>query len=482
MKTTIKIAFLIILMSFYQIVSSQNEVDALRYSQLLHGGTARYMAMGGAFSALGADFSALCTNPAAIGVYKTFEFVITPGLSLTKINSIYNSKYAEDTEYKINFNNFGVVFTGNLATVQEKPEWKNTQFGFGINRLRDFNARYMMQGTNSINSILNVYSAHAQGFHYTNLDPFDTQLAFNTYLLDTLNGPKDYIQAHYGGAFQRKTKTISGGVNEMVLTLGGNYNDKLYLGATLGIPSIKYEETARYAEIDNEDTIPNFKSLTIEDDLKTTGTGFNMKFGLIYRINDWVRLSTAFHSPTFYSMTDIWSVKMFSDLENDRNYDDKSPQGRYEYRLETPMKAIAGLAIVIGGKGVISGDYEFIDYSTARLREKSGSGVFINQNDTIREKYTASHNFRVGTEWVFAPFAIRAGYALYTSPFKNNINDGAFQIISGGFGIREQNCSIDLTYAYTLQNEDYYFYTDVPTPVENELERHQIIFTFGIKF
>ncbi len=35
---------------------AQSDEDALRYSQLTFGGTARYVGLGGAFGALGADF------------------------------------------------------------------------------------------------------------------------------------------------------------------------------------------------------------------------------------------------------------------------------------------------------------------------------------------------------------------------------------------------------------------------------------------
>lgn len=57
-----KIMIIGILLAGSLLAKAQNEVDALLFSQSVYQGTARSMAMGGAFGALGADFSALSTN------------------------------------------------------------------------------------------------------------------------------------------------------------------------------------------------------------------------------------------------------------------------------------------------------------------------------------------------------------------------------------------------------------------------------------
>ena len=60
---------------FMVAAKAQNDGDALRYSLIGFGGTARYISMGGAFGAIGADFSTLSTNPAGIGAYMKNESV-----------------------------------------------------------------------------------------------------------------------------------------------------------------------------------------------------------------------------------------------------------------------------------------------------------------------------------------------------------------------------------------------------------------------
>ncbi|MFZ4413828.1 MAG: hypothetical protein ACOYOV_12160, partial [Bacteroidales bacterium] len=253
---------------------AQNEIDALRYSQVFYGGTARSTAMGGAFGALGADFSSLSQNPAGIGLYKISEFTITPSFYIGRTASKFTDyPQRDDYKYNINLGNIGFVYTffkrGNYV---QDAGFKSAQFGFGINRLNNFNNRMIMEGFNATSSMMNQYVIKASGKYADNLDNFDTRLAYDAWLIN----PKTSDSSHYtsvvnGGVTQRKIVSTSGSMNEVVMSLGGNYNDKLYLGATVGFPFIRYSEQSTYKEIDSKDSINNFNSFTVSDDLKTTG-------------------------------------------------------------------------------------------------------------------------------------------------------------------------------------------------------------------
>ncbi|NVN94828.1 MAG: outer membrane protein transport protein [Bacteroidetes bacterium] len=466
-------------------IFAQNEIDALRYSQIYYGGTARSTAMGGAFGALGADFSSLSQNPAGIGLYKISEFTFSPSFYIGKTESKFmDSPVRDDYKYNINLGNIGFVYTffkrGNYV---EEPGFKSAQFGFGINRLNNFNNRMVMEGFNSSSSMLNQYVNYANGYNSNNLNSFDTRLAYDTYLIN----PKSSDSLHYtsvvnGDVTQRKTVSSSGSMNEVVMSLGGNYSDKLYIGATLGFPFIRYYEQSTYKEMDTVSN-NNFNSFTVSDDLKTTGAGINFKFGLIYRPIDMIRLGLAFHSPTYYySMQDEYSRRIESDLATGK-FSANSPKGSFEYELTTPLRVIGSLAFVIGEYGLLSADYEFIDYSEPRLRAENTD--FYDQNDAIQTKYTTTSNIRIGTEWRLNPLAFRAGYAIYGSPFKSGINDGKRTTLSFGLGFREKQFFIDFAYAYTKQSEDYYFYDPsvvALSPVKNDLKGSNIMMTIGFKY
>jgi len=469
---------------------AQNETDALRYSFLMNSGTARFASMGGAFSSLGADFSSLSTNPAGIGVYKSSELMFTPSMTFSNSSSNYNGTTSEDSKASFSIPNFGMVFTGDISHGADKVEWKNVQFGFGINRVADFNNSYLMRGDNTENSILDVYRYLADGYGHDELNSFDTEMAWNTYLLNPGATDDTYVKAFDGGVLQQKSVTSSGGISEMVLSFGGNYNDKLYLGATIGFPFLHYNEDVYYKEFDNGDSIPGFKSLAVNDELNANGSGFNFKMGMIYRITDWVRISGAIHTPSFYAMHETYSRVIRSDLDT-ASYESRSPQGVYDYRLTTPMKMIAGIAFVIGKMGVISAEYEMVDYSQSKLRPTSMDYDFFDANEAIGLDYTVANNFKVGGELRLDPFAIRAGFSHYGSPYSGSFaEDYSTNNITAGFGIREKNFYIDFAYVYTMKNESFDLYnasiiSDMGmtlNAVQTDLNRGCVLITLGTKF
>ena len=77
MKKFSLIAIIMLAVSFT--AGAQGMEDALRYSQQYYVGSARTMAMGNAFTALGGDLGAIGINPASTAIYNCCEFAITGG-------------------------------------------------------------------------------------------------------------------------------------------------------------------------------------------------------------------------------------------------------------------------------------------------------------------------------------------------------------------------------------------------------------------
>lgn len=460
---------------------AQNEVDALRYSNLQLMGTARYMGAAGAFGALGADFSTLSTNPAGLGLYKSSEFAFTPSILKTTTLSEYQGESAEDVRYSFNFPHLGYVFTQELGN----SEWKHIQFGFGLNKQASFNGKSYIMGVNPHNSMLTDFANQARNVVPANLNQFSTNLAWYTYLLkDTMTVGDDliYTTVAQGGLEQKKSTITKGGINEMVISLASNYSDKLYLGGTIGFSFIDYYETSTYSESDFMDTISDFKSFTLYDELGTSGTGINFKFGMIYRPIEWLRIGAAVHTPTYYALNDNYYREMSSSFDNGDEYSEESPDGKFNYRLETPMRIIGSAALVLNKYGFVSVDYEFVDYSSARLRSVDTDFNFFDANDAINVKYTAASNLRIGAELRLAPILIRGGYAQYGSPYASNINDGSKKYVTFGLGVRESGFFIDLAYVHCISSEDYYLYSaDLVNPAAQEKTSGHVVMTLGFK-
>ncbi|MCF8301981.1 MAG: hypothetical protein K9I94_01795 [Bacteroidales bacterium] len=460
---------------------AQNEVDALRYSRTTFGGTARYMGAAGAFGAIGADFSSLSDNPAGIGLYNSSELVITPTIFSTVTEANFKNRYREDNKYSFGLNNVGIVMQ--MGNNNKKNGWKNFQFGFGMNRRNDFNNRTLIEGFNNQNSLLTGYLERIQGVAPEDMDRFSTWLAYQTdVIFDTTGNYVYHADMPDGGVLQQKSITKDGSQNKMVFTFGANYEDHLYLGATIGVPYIRYHQQSTYTETDNRNRDGYFQSFTRNFDLETEGTGFNAKLGFIARPTQWLRLGGAIHSPTFYSnLSDTWSASMTSQFDNGDSYTQDSPQGNFDYDLETPWRAIGSMAIFIGQYGFVSADYEFVDYSNARLR--SSSDQFFKANDAIRSSYTSVSNLRLGTEWVYDAFSIRGGYAIYGSPYQGGINDEELTSYTFGFGFREKDYFVDLAYVRNEYSTDYYLYSaNLVDAAKLDHARSMFMITLGIRY
>jgi hypothetical protein len=463
---------------------AQNEIDALRYSQIRYGGTARFTAMSEAFGALGGDFSVLSTNPAGIAIFRRSEFTFTPSFFNQKTSSNFKGNQLDDYAYNVNFNNAGIVLS--YYEPETKNAWKGVMFGFGYNRTNNFWNRISMAGKNTSSSLLDVFVADAvaSGGDTNAMDPFGTQLSLNTFAIwkDTADGNfYHHLQTIYGEQ-QNKSVTTRGSMGETVFTLGGNYSDKLYMGVTLGIPHIRYDEEFTYIET-ADSSLNGFHSFELNQSLRTTGVGFNFKFGIIYRLTDWVRVGGALHFPSYFNMHDNWSSNAITTFKNpNQSFSAKSPTGLFDYSLITPIRTMMSVGFVIKKMGLIGADYEFVDYSSATLR--SAKYKYLNENRAIREKYTEANNIRIGTEWKIHPLSIRGGFAYYSSPYKRGSgNNGSRIDYSAGIGFREENFFLDFAFVYSQIKENYYFYK-VPSidPSVNTSTNISALMTLGFKF
>ncbi|MFN4234764.1 MAG: OmpP1/FadL family transporter [Bacteroidia bacterium] len=451
-------------------MQAQNADDAFRYSFTGITGTTRYTSMGGAFGALGGDASVASYNPAGIGVYRRSEITFTPSFFYQNVTSNFKNQVAEDFKYNFNIGNFGYI--GKIDHYNTTGEgWISSSFGITYNRINNFHSNVLIEGKNSQSSLLDVWYNQAAVINGkqnpSNLDPFGAGLAWETYLLDTIptdtvnNLPWEYysqISSPNMGNLQRKAMNMTGSMAETAISYAGNYSNKLFIGASIGFPTIRFRYNSIHTEeVNPQDTNSILKSFNYREDLYTRGNGFNFKVGVIYRLNDYVRLGGALHTPTFYSLSDSWSSRISANYINGATLQYDSPNGSFNYSLNTPMRAIGSLAFVIAQKGLISADYEFVDYSNMRLR--SNTYKFFDENDDIRRSYSAAGILRVGAEYRAEPFALRVGYANWANAYRPNVaNNSSRNDFSFGLGIREKEYYIDFAYLISISNSSYYIY------------------------
>ena len=487
-------------------LKAQNEIDALRYSQQNMYGSARVSSMSGAFGALGGDFSGLSYNPAGIGMYQFTEVTFSPSLTLNNTTSYdnkiinfnditYYEKYDEDISQG-SLGNIGFIF----STPKNDTEWKRINIGIGLNQLANYNKNIYINTINNTSSLADNLLSIAQGKQINELDAFFGSPAFWSDIIDLENNTVDtslnqylydngnYISHILSDGQKRQTHQLNsnGDMHEFVLSVGTSYDEKLYLGATVGIPTFEYSEIIKHREDILSDTINNLGSFEYMQNLYANGEGVNIKIGVIYRLNEKIKLGGALHSPTIFTIQEEFSTITQANFK-DTSYRESSPVNFFEYELTTPWKAIASISANINENILISCDYELIDYTNSYLnaknyRNEDGTEIFSLENNTIDNIYHKSENIRLGIEMKVDPFSLRAGYARNSSPFKDN-DELSRENFSFGAGVNYNSYYFDFAYVLSQGHDQYQMYGEqFVNPTGLVYTNHNLVITLGFRY
>jgi len=514
MKRLLVIISLIITVPF--LINAQNFTDALRFSSFNPQGTARAGAMGNAFGALGGDYTSISINPAGIGLYRSGEFVFTPAFGQTQVETDFMGSMMTDSKYNFSFNNISYVSTLETGNAGETGI-VNVNIGIGYNRLKDFNSVANVLGTNVESSFLDNLIENANGEDpnegwrefYEELAYYDEQAGEGADLIyqendfwrsDIQINPFDEDIENYK---HTQTKSISreGSLNEYSFAVGLNFNHKLYIGASLGVVDVYYKESSTFKEWDDQDIIPKFNNMQFDSYLRTTGTGYNGKIGIIYKPVNEVRLGASLHTPTFYNLHETFDTYMYSNNTFDEigvvEDDAYSPINDYDYDLESPLRATLSGAFVIAGKGLLSIDYEIVDYGSASLRRGGDGYKFMDENKDISEIYKTVGNLRIGGEFIATDnISLRAGLESYPSAYNAEAfgvsqpnADANLMVYSAGIGYKMGGFFLDVAYRYTdaeaydlLYHAPSSEYYPSPEMAGFNTVKNKVFFTLGFRF
>ncbi len=279
----------------------------------------------------------------------------------------------------------------------------------------------------------------------------------------------------------------SGSMNEYVFSMGANYDDIFYIGATLGIPYFNYTSSYVITEtVDPNDTTLFVNSFEYEEVLQVNGTGVNFKVGFLLQPISFFRIGAAIHTPSYFSSIRESYYQTFTGIYNDNKemevYETDPPLNRYS--LTTPYRVIGDMAFIFGKYGFINFNYQFTDYTTMQLHSTGSNRYsFIQENRNIRKYYQAVHKIAVGGEINLSPVAFRLGYAYNSNPYRSIVDkDGSFHMLSGGFGIRSDHFFTDFAYVYRMYNDKSVLYNDPNINItETKTMNQYFILTLGIK-
>lgn len=482
--------------------------DALLFGRTTFGGSTRIQSLGGAQVSLGGDISSAGSNPAGLGFYNRSEFSFTPGLNFQNSSSVFNADSKNET-FQNNFDigNIGIVFNNQI---NKSGGLKSASFAITLNKINDFNDEISYSGYNDFSSILFSFQDQAG-----NLAPGAMGdlafAAYDQYLLNPFedNGellfydPVNFIGLDgndnevYSYPLQEETINRSGSQYQWNFSAGANYNDKLYFGASIGFVTMRYEQIRNYTEseffIFNDNVSDDILDrVNLRDELDITGNGVNGTFGMIFRPIKYLTVGVSYVTPTFYTMTEESNFRLSSNYFQDftvgdtfveaGNYSFESDILTSNYDLRTPSKLNVGTTVFVGKHGFISGDVEFVDYGSSRLRSDDFS---VNaDNDEIASLYRSVVNYRVGGEYRLDMFRFRGGYSYMPNPYDSDLKR-ANESITFGVGLRQKKYFVDLGVVTTSSKEFYSPYTTLDNSqpeIETKFDDTKLMFTLGFNF
>ena len=493
---------------FNGILNAQGPADALRFSQYQYEGTAKSMAMGNAVTSLGGDIYSISINPAASAVYRYSEFSFTPSFNIINNSASYIDMDTKTNTMKANLASIGYVGVknyGNRNTV------RNVNFGVAYNVLNNYNNSYKVRGRTAESSWLGALAWQTGGYLNSDLNVGDTWnafyhsdapwrsiLAWNTNLINPLDDLNylgstendDGQNIFIGGPLnQTFVRTTTGILSEILFNGGINILDKLYLGASLSVQTLTYNDTQRYSEQAENSSQFNsgFSDFTNQYIQNTTGTGFNLKFGAIVTPVAGFRIAASISTPTWMYMKLGWDESIRASFNDGYSSYLETPHGYYEYRINTPFRWNLGASYVLGNIGVISADYESVNYGNILMKDENGDEYeFRQDNQTIKRYFQNSSIYRVGAE--IRPvkgLALRAGYSFYTNPDVDFDYDISYA--SAGLGFSSGGFFADLGVQKLLNNsEQFTLYNDydVITAPTGTLKYStlKVLLTIGFRF
>ena len=497
-------------------------------------GTARYVGMGGAMEALGADISVIGTNPAGIGLFRKSTASISAGLGIFKNggNSDYNNG---NNKTVASFDQAGFV----IASHSGYDSYIN--FGFNYHKSNNFNhilsavgalkecsqnkVSYLKQDDGTVGTYMDT-----KGFICVENDAGSQvdYLYYNTLALKTDPSGKDYKLYYNDASGYGINRERSGYIGEYDFNISGNIHNRFYLGLTLGVKNVRYKNNTGYTE----DILTNKSkdgqllsapvscgSVTLNDIREITGTGFNAKFGFIVRPIEAspLRIGVSIATPTWYSL----KTSNSTDIKNKTGYGDYDSCDigeTYNYRLNPPWQFGVSIGTTIGSQVALGLSYDYSDYSASKsginnggYTDRWGRYYSSSTNDKVMNSHTSKtlrgvSTVKAGIEFKpVSEIALRVGYN-YVSPMYKTAgfrdvslnspgtyyasttdftNWKATHRITCGLGYQSTHFFADLAYQYNTTKGEFapFDYASCHTDKNNvSNNRHQLLCTLGYRF
>ena len=432
-------------------------------------GTARYVGMGGAMEALGADISVINSTPAGIGLFRRSSGSVSFGL--VSQDGASSFKYGNKTN--ASFDQAGFVYS--------LRDGRRTFINFGFNYHKSKNFDYILNAASGLNGASQHKLSYMKALaNENNLDKTSSgwrgkfsytsqldNLYYNTLMMTSSDGffYNDASRYEFGCA-------ETGYIGEYDFNTSVNVNDRVYLGITIGIHDVHYTGHSLYNEALVNLNNQTAGDITVNDERRITGTGYNASFGIIFRPVDAspFRIGLSVSTPTWYDLKTSNYTYLINNTKADGggklqgDYPNYTTGESYEFKLFTPWKFGVSLGHTVGNYLALGASYEYADYSRLDTRVNDGYDVDYwgdvyehsssdePMNRHTRETLKAVSTLKIGAEAKVMPnLAVRAGYN-YVSPMfkKEGYKDGNIDSYGSNYSSATDYTNWEATNRYTV--------------------------------
>ena len=429
----------------------QNAYDAVHLSDNEFGFGTRAMGMGGAFTGLADDYSAIYWNPAGLG--QISNPVIYSELTHTRFSNdaLYGGSLTHHSRDYTRLGSFGYVMP--IPT-----ERGSLVFAFGYNRIRDFDRNLMFSGMSSLSNDL------------------DFSINDSVYTFDE-------------NVFRMEEVDSEGGIHEW--TIGGamELSPIFTLGVSVALQRGTEDYRLHFLQIDADGSYNeypgDFHSYSVRNLLQSEYTALSLKAGGLIQIDRNLRMGGTITLPSLISVDEVHS---FDDLLLfDDDYEDTyESSGQFKYHIRTPFVFDGGLSI--NSKWLtVSASARYRDWSQIRFEVDRNDladedySEFLDENAVIRQDYRPTVEYRVGGEMAVIPkVKLRGGYTIIPSNFQGTAGISDREFLTTGVSIQvDRYISLDasmMTGRWQEKSSDNY--TPEGTDEDISLTRFTVGFSY----
>ena len=417
---------------------SQNAFDAVRIVQDEIGFGARALGMGGAYTAVANDYSAIYWNPAGLADVKYSEFFGELSHLNFKNEATFANQLTDNSENYTRLRSLGLA----LPFPTQRGSFV---VALGYNRVRDFDQNLLFSGFNTQSNDVSFDLEDQQG--NTNTYPFDKEVQQTEQIMD------------------------EGGLKQWSFAAAIALSPNFTAGITANIYKGKddYLFTFTQEDIENNYNIfpGDFQSYQLNQKLLTDYSAFNLKLGGMFKVNRNVKIGAAIGLPTTFSVHETYSsddlIIFDDDFEDPYDYG----TGEFKYDVKTPMHFDGGISFS-NRNLTLAASMRYRDWSQTEFDipdnqlDNSDYRDLLDLNPVIRQDFRATVQYNLGGEIYLEGLnaRLRGGYSVYPSPLKNASSDMDKKYISAGVGFKvDRNVNLDLTYlrgSWKQESEDSY--------------------------